>query len=414
MFKALLLATVAGAGAANIPLEERGNSPPSYQCSSVNKKCSQAKQVSSVSAYCSSYLKVPKTATKTVTKCQTTTAYSTTYTKTVTKPATTTATTTITGCAYPSRIPAREPAEGGTRKRDAEPDLDKRYGYPVQKPSCLSSHKKSHEITSACKCLSLKPKATQTTTVTTTKIVSRPYKTESTVYDQPTTKTVYEIPPNPTFAVARADDPYEFLQNPEEGGIDKRSESGLGARGKETGSGLPFFAAPGAGTLDDAILFQLDNPGGLRGEIRIVDSRTGASRTGQGLGVNNNPQGQAPGDNLVQYTPASTPASPSLTPISCSISQNAADGTCPINCEIPELAGDDANQQYEGSSFWFLGPAGTVSDQTYITYAVTEGPEPAEESANSPQEGERAESGGGNKRRWLDGVPTGHGGNPEV
>lgn len=182
MFKALLLATVAGAGAANIPLEERGNSPPSYQCSSVNKKCSQAKQVSSVSAYCSSYLKVPKTATKTVTKCQTTTAYSTTYTKTVTKPATTTATTTITGCAYPSRIPAREPAEGGTRKRDAEPDLDKRYGYPVQKPSCLSSHKKSHEITSACKCLSLKPKATQTTTVTTTKIVSRPYKVRDLPY----------------------------------------------------------------------------------------------------------------------------------------------------------------------------------------------------------------------------------------
>ncbi|CAK1364354.1 hypothetical protein CB0940_08050 [Cercospora beticola] len=414
MFKTLLLATVVGAGAANIPLEERGNSPPSYQCSSVNKKCSQAKQVSSVSAYCSSYLKVPKTATKTVTKCQTTTAYSTIYTKTVTKPATTTATTTITGCAYPSRIPAREPVEGGTRKRDAEPDLDKRYGYPVQKPSCLSSYKKSSEITSACKCLSLKPKTTQTTTVTTTKTVSKPYKTESTVYDEPSTKTVYEIPPNPTFAIARADNPYEFLQNPAGGGIDKRIESGLGS-GKESGSGLPLFAAPGAITLDDAILFQLNNAGGLNGEIRIVDSGMGGSRTGQGLGVNKYPQqGQPPDNNPVNFTPVSPPASPLLTPISCSISQNAADGTCPIDCEVPELAGEDVNQQFEGSDLWFLGPAGTTSDQTYITYAVTKEPEPAEEPGNSPQEGERRQSGGGNKKRWLDGVPTGHGGNPEV
>ncbi|PPJ60554.1 hypothetical protein CBER1_10834 [Cercospora berteroae] len=376
IFKALLLATVAGAGAANIPLEERGNSPLSYRCSSVNKKCSQAKQVSSVSAYCSSYLKVPKTATKTITKCQTTTAYSTTYTKTVTKPATTTATTTITGCASPSRIPAREPAEGGTRKRDAEPDLDKRYGYPVQKPSCLSNYKKSHEITSACRCLSLKLKTTQTTTVTTTKTVSKPYKTESTVYDEPSTKTVYEIPPNPTFAIARANNPYEFLRD---------SEGGR--------SGLPFFAAPGAGTVDDAILFQLDNPGGLRGEIRIVDSGSEASRTvhaGLDAGVS------VFDSYLVQHI------------------SNAADGTCAINCEIPELAEEDINQQFEGSSFWFLGPAGTVPDQTYITYAVTKGPEPAEEPGDSPQEGERRQSGGGNKKRWLDGVPTGHGGNPEV
>ena len=187
---------------------------------------------------------------------------------------------------------------------------------------------------------------------------------------------------------------------------------------KEIRSGFPVYSRADGLTIDSAILFQLNNAGGLGGEIRIVDAQRGdSSRTGEGLGVSKYPQGQGQADDLVQYTPPSEPSSPLLTPITCSISQNAADGSCPIDCEIPELEGIDVNQQNLDSFVWYLGPAGTVSDQTYITYAVTKEPAPAEEPGNSPQEGpdaERGQSGGGNKKRWLDGVPTGHGGNPEV
>lgn len=178
MFKTLLLATVAGGVAANAPpsapeLAARANTPPSYLCNSVNKKCNGAKAQSSVTAYCSSYLKIPKvTSTKKITTCTTTTTKQTSFTATVTKPASV-ATTTL-SCAAPTQT---EVEEGGSTDEPAddeqpqkrEPEAPRGY-RAVPKPSCLSSHKKATDVSAACKCASIKPKTTTVkTTITTTK-----------------------------------------------------------------------------------------------------------------------------------------------------------------------------------------------------------------------------------------------------
>lgn len=173
MFATFLLASFAGAGAASVispDLNARSNYPPSYLCNSASKKCSQPKQQASVTAYCSSYLRVPKTTTKTktITKCSTTTETSITSTKTVGS-ASSTVTSTISLCATPQATPRGIMPD----KREAaiEERQNAQYygggGYgTIAKPSCLSAYKNPKSISSACSCFHIKPKATTTTTVT--------------------------------------------------------------------------------------------------------------------------------------------------------------------------------------------------------------------------------------------------------
>lgn len=166
MVRSFLIASFAGAGAASaiLPdLNSRSNLPPSYFCSSANAKCPWPKQQASVTAYCSSLLNIPKTATKTKTK---TTCTTTTTTSTATQ-FTGTPTTTITStlsCATPA-------AQTLVQKRDVNDlsDLQARNYGGVPKPTCLSSYKDSSAITSACSCFNIKPACTTTTTTTKTK-----------------------------------------------------------------------------------------------------------------------------------------------------------------------------------------------------------------------------------------------------
>ncbi|EME41809.1 hypothetical protein DOTSEDRAFT_46708 [Dothistroma septosporum NZE10] len=163
MFGALLLATVVGSvGATTTPardLKERGNSPPSYFCSSLKNKLSIANQQHAASAFCSSFLAIPRvTHTKTVSTCKTATSTVTSYTRTVTNTATgatttvTSPATTITSCAAPSNTAST--SVGDSQKRGA-----------AAKPSCLPSERQG--VSAACSCLSLRP-STVTTTVTST------------------------------------------------------------------------------------------------------------------------------------------------------------------------------------------------------------------------------------------------------
>lgn len=430
MLKTFLLATIAGVGAANIPAAgnvERSANSQSYLCSAVKKKFAQAKQLPAVSAYCSSYLNIPKTATKTVSKCTTVKATSTVYTATVQKPASV-VTEVITGCARPTTTAASQPSGGDSAapapegKRDVERQLEKRYFQP--KPGCLAAYTKSRDISAACSCLGLKPRATTTTTVYSTKTSTQVVKvsliitrtrvdslltalqTASTITGPPITTTVFSLGPAPTFAVANEVGGYLIFAEPTE---QKRSESGLGhdllgreaQNVKEIRSGFqpPIFVGQEF-QFDDAILFKLNNPGGLSGEIQVVDVKRASSST--------TPNGRvlvAPttDDGLVQYD---RPASPRLTPLTCSISFEPLDGTCPLDCQVVGSTDENQRQGTSTSGSWNLGPPGAISETTYKTFVVTQ-----PDDTNSPQPGpevERGQSGGGNRKRWDWNVPTGH------
>lgn len=160
MFKALLLATVAGAGvgAANVPAPEliaRGKRQSSPFCSEANKKCPGPKAQASVIAYCSSLI-AAKPATKTVrtTLYGTTTTTKTSVVATVTQPGSVVIST-ITSCAPPTTTTAG----ADNQKREAEPQ----YGYRhVPKPKCLECYKKDSDVTVACQC-AVSPRTTAVT-----------------------------------------------------------------------------------------------------------------------------------------------------------------------------------------------------------------------------------------------------------
>ena len=158
MFKALLLATVAGAGAANVPSPElipRDSRHSQPLCSAVSSKCPGPKAQASVTAYCSSLLK-PVTKTVRTTLYGTTTTTKTATVATVTQPGSV-VTSTITSCSPPTTTAA--PADN--QKREAEPQNGYRH---IPKPKCLDCYTKDSDVSSACQC-AVSP---STTTVTST------------------------------------------------------------------------------------------------------------------------------------------------------------------------------------------------------------------------------------------------------
>ncbi|GIZ45124.1 hypothetical protein CKM354_000830600 [Cercospora kikuchii] len=343
MFKALLLATVAGVGAANGPapaseLIARNNYPPSYLCSNVNKKCSGNKAKASVTAYCSSLLKVPKSTTtkKSTVYCTTT---KTTVVATITKPAS--VVTSTVSCAAPATTPPidDEPPEGGDETPDPEVKIKRDANAPkgygpniVHKPSCFSSYTKSAQLTSACKCASIKPR---TTTVTSTVKVTREAKSTVSVTSTVTTdtSTIYAVP---TFGIVNEDDQY----------LRKGAE-------KSTRSGVAF------GEQDSAVLFELNEAGVLvseEGEVAVELFRD-----------DGNPE---------IYLRAPSPTEKALT---CSISYEATDFTCPLVCQYEISA--DRNLVVPPSEYSFGRPPWWVAEPdeekgltaTFKTYAVSRG-----------------------------------------
>ncbi|PPJ57960.1 hypothetical protein CBER1_09418 [Cercospora berteroae] len=429
MLRTLLLAAAAGVSAANIPsadIVERSNNPPSYLCSSSNKKCSQAKQLASVTAFCSSYLNVPKTATKTVTRCTTSTKTNTQVTGTVTKPASI-VTTTVTGCVRPAITPASggEPVGNSSpaapSKRDAEQHAEKRHGSGLQKPSCLSDFKKPAEISAACGCLSLKPKPTKTVTTTRTETATRNVRKATTVTGPAVTSTVYAPPKSqPTFVIAR--DNGEAVYAPDSG--QRRKRGTVFVRPPIELQGPPEFRDESYRPIDRSVLFKFQEPSdSLSGTLYALDLRNNGGGPGANLlpGIKAQPDSaeSSQQDFRVEFT---FPESPTLTPITCSISHSTVDGTCPLDCQA--LTTGDTNQELEGSDNWFIGPPAAVSSATYDLFAVTLGvgleeiEEEQQQQEDPGPEVERGQSRGGNKKikrnDWLEGIPTGHGGNPVV
>ncbi|USW52144.1 hypothetical protein Slin15195_G054630 [Septoria linicola] len=354
MFKALLLATVAGVGATNAPvpaseLAARSNNPPSYLCSSVNKKCTGPKAKASVTAYCSSLLKVPV-----VTKTKRTTVVSTgstTITKTVatiTQPASV-VTSTITSCGPPVTTPAaggEESAPEGASKREAEPQQAYNYGQnTVHKPSCFPSYKRVAEASSACKCLSITP---STTTVTSTikMAVKSTITIPATSTVTQTATTTYVLPTEQSYAVADQNGNYfqrYIFAGP--GGI------------KDIRSGVGFSDD----NISDAILFQL-NDGNLIG----TDEEGVASELRDEDDVSDDED-----DIRVVLASPEQIFFGEYKPISCSISYEPTDNTCPLVCQYSSPA--DRNLAPQGiEPEWLLGPPNTVSESsTYKTYAVS-------------------------------------------
>ncbi|GIZ48335.1 hypothetical protein CKM354_001140000 [Cercospora kikuchii] len=149
--------------------ERQVNSP---FCSTVSRPCNSAAQTTSVTVYCSEYLKVPA-ATATTTRTLTTTISSattitTSATVTSTKSTTSVTTTTVfsgstitvtsTGTAVSF---CNNPLETAVKAKRA-----------IAKPSCLSRYTASAQISSACSCYNI-PKATVTSTRTATSTVNR-------------------------------------------------------------------------------------------------------------------------------------------------------------------------------------------------------------------------------------------------
>lgn len=365
MFKALLLATVAGVGAANGPapaseLIARNNYPPSYLCSNVNKKCSGNKAKESVTAYCSSLLKVPKSTTtkKSTVYCTTT---KTTVVSTITKPASV-VTSTI-SCAAPATTPPidDEPTEGGEETPDPEAKIKRHANAPkgygpntVHKPSCFASYTKSAQLTSACKCASIKPK---TTTVTSTVKITKEAKftvsvrsddskrsdsfadlgsqvTSTVTADATTTYVV------PTFAIANEDD--QYLRT----GTDKATRSGV-AFDEE----------------DAALFFELTEAGVLvseNGEVAVEPFRD-------------------EGDPEIYLEGPGSPLLENQTPLTCSISFQATDFTCPLVCQYKSSADRNLvvpeDRVRLGRPPWYVAEPDEEKGltATFKTYAVSRG-----------------------------------------
>ncbi|PPJ60814.1 hypothetical protein CBER1_11542 [Cercospora berteroae] len=181
--QSLVIAALAAFAAAT-PLGEnifkrQVNSP---FCSTVSKPCNSAIQTTSVTAYCSEYLKVPA-ATATTTRTLTTTISSattitTSATVTSTKSTTSVTTTTVfsgstitvtsTGTAVSF---CNSPLETAVKAKRA-----------IAKPSCLSRYTASAQISSVCSCYNI-PKATVTSTRTATSTLNK----SATIYTGKTT-----------------------------------------------------------------------------------------------------------------------------------------------------------------------------------------------------------------------------------
>ncbi|PPJ57440.1 hypothetical protein CBER1_04377 [Cercospora berteroae] len=157
-----LVLLVAASGSVAAELGSRAAYPPAI-CSVINKVVVKAKAQKVVSAYCSSFLRLPAYGTTTVTS-----------TSTITEVATTveTSATTINGGV--TTITVKEPSgslsipaaciSGSPRERRAA---------AIPKPACLASYNKPAAISSACSCLCTKGKALSTTTrVTSTTVIS--------------------------------------------------------------------------------------------------------------------------------------------------------------------------------------------------------------------------------------------------
>ncbi|KAI5361239.1 hypothetical protein Slin15195_G123520 [Septoria linicola] len=320
MFGTFLLASFAGAGAASVispDLNARANYPPSYLCNSASKKCSQPKQQASVTAYCSSYLKVPKTN-------------------------------------------AQYYGGGGG------------YGG-IAKPSCLSAYKNTKSISSACSCFSIKPKATTTTTVTKQKTDTTVIKTDTTVTATATTTFVRgtDLP----FLVA--DYNVNFF------------DYGIQGKGEQSGIARDVFGTNSISTESRAVLFALN---AASGRLTTVDAEN-EFRNGQ-VAVQytnpNDPEAELRGietSRVVIADPDNVGFATQFTPITCSISQNPVNLTCPLTCGVQR---GDVNQVgtvgggRRGTSLtpWYLGQIGEKSSDPYVTYAVSrtvvEGGEPEE------------------------------------
>ncbi|PPJ50716.1 hypothetical protein CBER1_07698 [Cercospora berteroae] len=347
MFKALLLATVAGVGAAHGPapaseLISRNNYQPSYLCSNVNKKCSGNKAKASVTAYCSSLLKVPKSTTtkKSTVYCTTT---KTTVVATVTKPAS--VVTSTVSCAAPATTPPvdDEPTQGGEETPDPEAKIKRDANSPkgygpntVHKPSCFASYTKSAQLTSACKCASIKPKTTTvTSTVKVTKEAKSTVSVTSTVTAAPSTTYVV-----PAFAIVNEND--QYLQT----GTDKATRSGV--------------------AFDEeyaALFFELNEAGVLvseNGEVAVEPFRD-------------------EGDPEIYLEGPGSPLLENREPLTCSISYQATDSTCPIVCQYESSA--DRNLVVPEDRVRFGRPPWYVAEPdeekgltaTFKTYAVSRG-----------------------------------------
>ncbi|KAM3416511.1 hypothetical protein BST61_g8101 [Cercospora zeina] len=358
MFKTLLLATVAGAGTANVPasasdLVARNDYPKSYLCSTVNKKCSGTKAKASVIAYCSSLLKLPQITrtTKTIAYC-TTTKTETKIVATITKPAKTV--TSTVNCAAPATtlVIDDEPTDGNNETPEPEGNVKREARAPepygpntVHVPSCLSSCIKSAQlITSACKCASITPR---TTTVTSTEKVTREVTSTVSVTSTATKKDACTTFVVPTFAIVNENGRYLNAD------VDNSTRSGVG--------------------FDDGfrgLLFELNGKG-------VLVSNTGRYAaeplrdTPDPRSIDNDPE--------IYLIPQNNSDFPNYKPLTCSISYEATGPTCPLMCQYSSSS--DRNLVAPPDSYRFGRPPWWVGEPneeknltaTYKTYAVTRG-----------------------------------------
>lgn len=103
------------------------------------------------------------------------------------------------------------------------------------------------------------------------------------------------------------------------------------------------------------------------------------------------------GSRVFLATPGNSDFS-DFTPISCSISQDPVDLTCPLTCAVQR---GDVNQVGSVSSYrggpvytpWYLGQIGEKSGDPYVTYAVSR---TVAEGGETEEGGEGQEESGGN------------------
>ncbi|KAH0285473.1 hypothetical protein M436DRAFT_67099 [Aureobasidium namibiae CBS 147.97] len=384
----VFLLSVAAAAPVDNDLVQRAVISASSFCKAVNAVVTAVNEQSSASAFCSSYLSIPvvtteTTSTRTGTSTATTavTTRVTTITVTVaatvavssTSSITNTVTTTATIPTGTTTVLVTHDAAACKNPYSAS-TVQKRTVAVKQKPACLGSYSIGAVLSSACSCLSV-PTSTTTVVLSTTSTATVTI-TASILGTTITTTTATTTTTDVVLATTTLTVGTTVLVQATVTSTAVTGTFQLVATGDPTVSGAyATNTYTSSNYVGNNVVFSATQ---ANGELFSIAANGNLVDQSGGQVGNIADTATTPNPAYVFINPPSTISENGFTPLTCTISVNPADGTCPVSCTE-----NGSSISYDGSTpsgvdgpsgcgngFWTLGQAGSLACPILTILAV--------------------------------------------